>query len=52
MAKKIARNRKLTTEEAAKYRRMREEIELEKPRIIAKAQQARRERFAPRKPAL
>jgi DNA-binding phage protein len=43
MAKQETRDRKLTPEEAAKYRKMREEIELEKPDIIAKAQQARRE---------
>ncbi len=43
MAKQITRDRKLTPEEAAKFRRIREEIELEKPEIIAKAQQARRE---------
>ena len=43
MAKQVTRERKLTVAEAAKYRRMREEIELEKPQIIAKAQQARRE---------
>ena len=41
MARQITRDRKLTPEEAAKYRTMREEIELEKPEIIAKAQQAR-----------
>lgn len=44
MAKQVTRERKLTAEEAAKYRRMREEIELEKPQIIVKAQQARRDR--------
>jgi hypothetical protein len=33
----------LTPEEAAKYRKIREEIELEKPEIIAKAQHARNE---------
>ena len=43
MAKQIIRNRKLTPEEAAKYRKIRQEIEVEKPKIIAKAQQARRE---------
>ena len=43
MAKQITRDRKLTPKEAAKYRKIREEIELEKPDIIAKAQQARRE---------
>ena len=43
MAKQATRDRKLTPEEAAKYRRIREEVELEKPGIIAKAQQARRE---------
>ena len=42
MAKQITRDRKLTPQEAAKYRGIREEIELEKPEIIAKAQQARR----------
>ena len=41
MAKEITRDRKLTPEEAAKYRKIREEVELEKPEIIAKAQQAR-----------
>jgi DNA-binding XRE family transcriptional regulator len=41
MAKQITRDRKLTPEEAAKYRKIREEVELEKPEIIAKAQQAR-----------
>ena len=41
MAKEITRDRKLTPEEAAKYRRIREEVELEKPEIIAKAQRAR-----------
>jgi predicted transcriptional regulator len=43
MAKQITRDRKLTAEEAAKYRKLREEIEGEKPEIIAKAQLARRE---------
>ena len=43
MAKQITRDRKLTPEEAAKYRKIREEIELEKPEIITKAQKARRE---------
>ena len=43
MAKQITRDRKLTPEEAAKYRKIREEVELEKPEIIAKAQQARNE---------
>ena len=43
MAKQMTRDRKLTPEEAAKYRKIREEIEVEKPEIIAKAQQARRE---------
>ena len=42
MAKQITRDRKLTPEEAAKYRKLREEIEAEKPEIIAKAQRARR----------
>ena len=41
MAKQVTRDRKLTAEEAARYRRIREEIEMEKPQIIAKAQQAR-----------
>lgn len=41
MAKQITRDRKLTPEEAAKYRKIREEVKLEKPEIIAKAQQAR-----------
>ncbi len=43
MAKPMTRDRKLTPEEAAQYRKLREEIEVEKPAIIAKAQQARRE---------
>jgi len=43
MAKQITRDRKLTPEEAAKYRKIREEVELEKPEIIAKAQRARSE---------
>jgi len=43
MAKQITRDRKLSPEEAAKYRKIREEVELEKPEIIAKAQQARNE---------
>ena len=43
MAKQITRDRKLTPEEAAKYRKIREEIEFEKPEIITKAQKARRE---------
>ncbi len=43
MAKQATRNRKLTPEEAAKYRKIREEVELEKPEVIAKAQQARRD---------
>ena len=43
MAKQVTRNRKLTAEEAAKYRQIREEIEAEEPAIIAKAQEARRE---------
>ena len=42
MAKQITRDRKLTPREAAKYRKLREEIEVEKPEIIAKAQLARR----------
>ena len=41
MAKQITRDRKLTPEEAAKYRKIREEAELEKPEIIAQPQQAR-----------
>lgn len=43
MAKQVTRDRKLTAEEAARYRRIREEeeIEMEKPQIIAKAQRAR-----------
>ena len=41
MARQTTRDRKLTPEEAAKYRKMREEVELEKPAIIAKAQRAR-----------
>ena len=36
MAKHITRHRKLTPEEAAKYRKIREEVQLEKPEIIAK----------------
>ena len=43
MARQITRDRKLTPEEAAKYRKIREEAELEKPEIIAKAQRARGE---------
>jgi DNA-binding phage protein len=43
MAKQITRDRKLTPEEATKYRQIREEVELEKPEIIAKAQQTRSE---------
>lgn len=43
MAKQITRDRKLTPQEAVKYRRIREEVESEKSAIIAKAQQARRE---------
>ena len=35
MARQITRDRKLTPEEAAKYRKIREEVELEKPEIIA-----------------
>jgi DNA-binding XRE family transcriptional regulator len=46
MAKQITRDRKLTPEEAAKYRKIREEIEFEKPEIITKAQQARRQQLA------
>ena len=41
MARQITRDRKLTPEEAAKYRKIREEVELEKPEIIAQAQRAR-----------
>ena len=43
MAKQITRDRKLTPEEAAKYHKIREEVESEKPEIIAKAQRARNE---------
>jgi predicted transposase YdaD len=43
MAKQVTRDRKLTLQEAEKYRRIREEIELEKPAIMAKAQRARRD---------
>ena len=43
MARQITRDRKLTPEEAAKYRKIREEVELEKPDIIAQAQRARSE---------
>ncbi len=43
MAKQTARTRKLTPEEAAKYQEIREEVEIEKPQLIAKAQLARRE---------
>lgn len=43
MAKRISRDRKLTPAEAAKYRRIREEVEREKREIIAQAQRARRE---------
>lgn len=43
MTKQITRDRKLTPQEAAKYRKIREEVELEKPEFIAKAQQARSE---------
>ena len=42
MAKQITRDRKLTPQEAENYRKLREEIEGEKPEIIAKAQRARR----------
>jgi predicted transcriptional regulator len=41
MAKQVTRDRKLTPEEAAKYRKIRAEIEGEKPEIIAKGRQAR-----------
>ncbi len=44
MAKQITRDRKLTPQEAENYRKLREEIEGEKPEIIAKAQRARREK--------
>jgi hypothetical protein len=43
MAKQITRDRPLTPAEAAKYRQIREEVEREKPEIIAQAQRARRE---------
>jgi DNA-binding XRE family transcriptional regulator len=43
MAKQITRDRKLTPKETAKYRKVRQEVERQKPEIIAKAQQARRE---------
>ena len=43
MAKQTVRTRKLTPEETAKYQGIREEVELEKPQLIAKAQLARRE---------
>jgi len=43
MAKHIHRDRKLTPAEAARYRQMRAEIEIEKPAIVAKAQKARRD---------
>ena len=47
MAKRIVkhttRNRKLTDEEAAKYRKIRQQIQAEKPEIIARANAARRE---------
>ena len=47
MAKQVTRNRKLTPDEASKYRRIRAEIEAEKPEIIAKARQAvRRKQLA------
>jgi DNA-binding XRE family transcriptional regulator len=42
MTKQVTRDRNLTPEEAEKYRRIRAEIESEKPAIIAKARQARR----------
>ncbi len=41
MAKQITRDRKLTSAEAARYRQIREEVEREKPEIIAQAQRAR-----------
>ena len=43
MAKQVTRDRKLTPEEAAKYRRIRDQVEQEKPEIIAQALQARRD---------
>ncbi len=43
MVRQITRNRKLTPEEAEEYHKIREDIEMEKPEIIVKAQQARRE---------
>ena len=43
MVKQITRDHKLTPEEATKYRKIRQEIELEKPEIIIKAHQARRD---------
>jgi len=43
MSKQTARTRKLTPEEVDKYQKIREEVEVEKPRLIAKAQRARRE---------
>lgn len=43
MAKQKTRDRKLNSEEAAKYRKIREELELEKSAIIARAQQERSE---------
>ncbi len=41
MARQLTRDRKLTPQEAAKYRKIREQIDTEKPEIIAKAQRAR-----------
>jgi ribosome-binding protein aMBF1 (putative translation factor) len=41
MAEQIVRDRKLTPAEAARYRQIREEVEREKPEIIAQAQRAR-----------
>ncbi len=43
MARQVTRERKLTPKEAEKYRKIRAEVELEKPEIIAKAQRARHE---------
>jgi DNA-binding XRE family transcriptional regulator len=41
MAKHVTRDRKLTPEEAEKYRKLRSEIEAEKPEIIAQGQLVR-----------
>lgn len=43
MSKQTARTRKLTPEESVKYQQIREEVEMEKPQLIAKAQRARRD---------